>query len=128
MDNWVTKDLGTYHVLVELVDGRGWIQQWDTGMRYCNGSGDCHPLTERYKPIAPTYINEDDLIRNILFMFIDDNYSCDCNKRDFLADAEQKDRAIDAACGDTLVIKRIILIRPDGSEKELYYKEGCVNE
>jgi len=110
------RDLGTYHVRVELRDGRGWISQWNTGRRYSHGSGHDHPLAAH--PILPSWSDEDDLAQTVEYIYTEGNFSCDCNKRLFLARAYQQDEPDeDDECGDTLIIERLTLIRPDGSER-----------
>jgi hypothetical protein len=113
------KDLGTYHVRVELVGGDGWIQEWDTGARYINGSGNCHPLDAMR--IQPGWDDEHDLLRTIRWMFTEGNYGCDCNRKLFLDRAHQQegDESWEYPCGDTMMIERITVIRPDGSEVEV---------
>ena len=110
-------DLGTYHVRVELADGRGWIQEYNTGARYTHGNGQSHPLNA-YR-MNPVWEDENGLISTIVFHFIENNGSCDCNKKICLAKAYQQDE-YDDECGDTMPIKRLTLIRPDGSEKVLW--------
>ena len=113
----MSKDLGTYHVKVELADGRGWIQTYYTGARFTRGRSDCYPLVSLR--MRPVWEDEDHLIRCILFQFLEGNYSCDCNKQIFLANANQEDE-YDDECGDTMPIKRLTLIRPDGEMKTIY--------
>jgi hypothetical protein len=113
----MAKDLGTYHVKVELADGRGWIQTYHTGARFTGGREHCHPLNSLR--IRPVWGDEDKLIDGIRFQFLEGNYSCDCNKKIFLANANQEDLD-DEECGDTMPIKRLTLIRPDGDMKTIY--------
>lgn len=110
-------DLGTYYVRVEFAAGDGFIMRWDTGRRYTDGAGDCSPLTA--KAIAPGWESEEDLALAIEFMFSEGNYSCDCNKRLFLDRAHQRPEQEEFQCGETMRIKALILIRPDGSELPL---------
>ena len=119
-DFTTTKDLGTYHVIVELLDGRGWIQEWNTAGRFLGGSDPTiQPLSATWQ--RPTYINEEELISCIIYMFTDGNYSCDCNKLLFLARASnQNEEEVDACCDDTLPIKQLTLVKPDGSRKVIY--------
>lgn len=109
-----TRDMGTYHVRIELKNGDGWIAEWRTGWRLTHGTADTSPLSAQW--IAPTYEDEDDLVRNAVFMHEQGNYSCDCNKRLFLASAHQRDEPEDNPCGDTMPIARITVIRPDRTE------------
>lgn len=113
----MNRDLGTYHVRVEFEDGNGFLMDWKTGARYTGGADGCSPLNAAR--IGPTWESEDDLAGTIQYMFTDGNYSCDCNKRLFLARAHQQDEPDDLDCGDTLTINRLTLIRPDGSEREI---------
>ena len=111
-------DLGTYHVRVELEDGRGWISKWNTGRRYTGGTQDESPLDAG--PMLPVWSCEEDLFNSMLFIFTEGNYSCDCNKTLFLARAYQQDEPDDPPCGDTMTLARLTAIRPDGTEKILY--------
>lgn len=111
-------DLGTYHLRVELEDGRGWIDTWHTGARYTGGTVDHSPLTA--SRIGCIYESESALFQNMAFMYTDGNYSCDCNKRLFWCRAQQLDEPADSACGDTMRLKRLTAIRPDGSECVLW--------
>jgi hypothetical protein len=108
-----TKDLGTYHVRVELMDGRGWIQEWRTGYRYSAGNSDFSPLTAT--EMQPIWTDDEDVITQIEYMYTDGNYGCDCNKLLFIGYAEQKDYG-DTLCADKLEIKRLIVIRPDRTQ------------
>jgi hypothetical protein len=110
-------DLGTYHVKVEFVNKPGFYMEFSTGCRYTHGTTGIHPLSA-YK-INPIYDNENDLIRNIVYMFTEGNYSCDCNLAAFIAQAHQRDDP-NMPCGDTIELKRLTLIRPDGSESVIY--------
>jgi len=114
----MTKDLGTYHLKVELVDGRGWIETWNTGWRYTQGTDGYRPLDAT--PIPPTYEDEKAIFFNMMWMYIDGNYSCDCNKALFLAYSQQQDPPWNTPCGDTMTLKRLTAIRPDRTEKVLY--------
>jgi len=115
-----TKDLGTYHVRVEFSDGSGFIQQWTTGRRYMYGRGSCSPLGAQV--ILPAWEDEQALFRAMVFQYTDGNYSCDCNRRAFLARANQEDEpeGDDDVCGDTFTLKKLTAIRPDGSEVALW--------
>ncbi len=112
------RDLGTYHLRVELADGRGWIDTWRTGARYTNGSSDQSPLDAMR--IGCIYESESDLFENMRYVYLDGNYSCDCNKTLFWCRAQQLDEPEDIACGDTMTLARLTAIRPDGSECVLW--------
>jgi hypothetical protein len=112
------QDLGTYHVRVELEDGRGWIDRWNTAARFSKGTEHCAPL-EAVR-LAPVFESEEHLIGTIVFNFFDGNGSCDCNKKLALAAAYNLGDAWDEECGDTMPIAKLTLIRPDGSEKTIY--------
>lgn len=114
----MTKDLGTYHLRVELIDGRGWIDTWNTGWRYTHGRSDQTKLDA--SPIPPTYESEEGLFRNMEYMYFEGSYSCDCNKLLFLARANQEKELVDSQCGGTMPIERLTAIRPDRSEVVLY--------
>lgn len=108
------KDLGTYYVRVEFENAEGYLQKWETGPRY---------MHERYgftrldaDRILPIYENEEELFSNIRYMYEEGNYSCDCNRKLFIASAKHQIEDIDAACGDTIKLKRLTVIRPDGTE------------
>lgn len=116
----MTTDLGTYHVRVQFTDGRGFIQRIFTGRRYSHGRHETHPLTAT--PIKPTWESEEDLIRTMVFSYTEGNYSCDCNRKAFLADAAQEDHE-DDDCGDEIQLERLTLIRPDGSELVIWEGE-----
>lgn len=107
------KDLGTFHVKVLLNNGEGFIHKEETGGRYTKGKYGEYPLDSSW--IKPTYNNKEDMVNNIIFMFTEGNFSCDCNLADFLADSKQEER-IDLKCGKTLKVRELILIKPDGSE------------
>ena len=110
-------ELGTYHLRVELVDGRGWIEEWSTGARYERGSGRVSPL-DAWR-IPPGWDNEVEIFEAMEFMSMEGNNSCDCNKALSLARAYQQEIPEDLPCGDTMKIKRLTAIRPDGSEQVL---------
>ena len=122
----MTKDLGTYHLKVELMDGQGWIQEWETGARYMKGSviastiiSSCHPLDA--SRIDPPYKDEQDLFESMCFMYLEGNYSCDCNKALHLARANrEEDPKYGFKCGSTIKLKRLTVIRPDGTEKVIW--------
>lgn len=111
-------DLGTYYLRVELQDGRGWIDQWNTGARYTNGSAEHSPLTATR--IGVIYESEADVFASMVSMYTDGNYSCDCNKTLFWCRAQQLEEPADVECGDTMTLKRLTAIRPDGSECVLH--------
>jgi len=110
----MARDLGTYHLRVELEDGSGWIQQWNTGSRYTEGKGGESPLTACY--IKPTYEDEKDLFHSMVYMYVSGNYSCDCNKKIFQARAYQKPEPEDPSCGESMKLKRLTAITPSGIE------------
>lgn len=113
-----TKDLGTYHVKVQFTNGDGFIYTYNTGLRYTNGTDGISPLSASL--IKPTWPSEDELLRSMVFMFTGGNYSCDCNRLNFLDDAHQRPRKAGNDCGDTLVLQRLTAIRPDASEVVIY--------
>ncbi len=110
------KDLGTYHVRVELVGGDGFIYKWSTGPRYTNGTETCSPLDAHR--MQGGYESEQELFEGILYMFTEGNYACDCNMALFLARSKQQDAPEDEdnPRGCTIELKRLTAIRPDGSE------------
>ena len=115
------KDLGTYHVKVELINGDGFIMEYKTGMRFSHGSGGVHPLNAT--PIPPTWESEDHLISTTVFMFTEGNYACECNLKAFLDRAHQRDEQdYECGCGgvNPLGPLQMTLIRPDASELVIY--------
>jgi len=111
------KDLGTYYVQVELKDGRGFIERWNTGGEYWYSRNKTSPLNAQY--ILPRYTDENDLIDKIIYMFTEGNYACDCNLNHFLDDAAQLPRR-EVKCGDEILIKKLTIIRPDESKQVIY--------
>lgn len=115
-----TRDLGTYHVRVTYAGGwGGHITRWDTCQRFGEGSGNDHPLSALL--ISPTWDSEEDLLETILYMYLEGNYACDCNKRLSLARARQ-DLALEERfgedpesnpCGHAIPILRIEFMRPN---------------
>jgi len=112
------KDLGTYHLRVELEDGRGWIERWDTGHRYTHGTPEQTKLDATL--ITPTWDTEEDLLSGMVYIYTEGNYSCDCNKALFLARAHQQPEPDETPCGDTMPVKRLTAIRPDASEVVIF--------
>lgn len=115
------KDLGTYHLRVEFVGGRGYIEEWSTGMRFTDGNGRESPLNATRIP--PAWDSEEDLIRTMVYMYLEGNYSCDCNRARFLARANGQDEPERVECGETIVLQRLTLIRPDASEELIWEAE-----
>ena len=112
------KDLGTYHVRVELKDGRGWIGNWNTGHRYTHGTPSCTKLDATL--ILPPWNTEAELFASMVWMYTEGNYSCDCNKALFLARAYQQPEPKDTPCNDTMPVMRLTAIRPDASEVVIF--------
>ena len=115
------RDLGSYHVRVELADGRGFIYEWGTGPRYVGKGGrhGCVPLGS--SRMAPAWDSEEELAKTVEYMFTEGSYSCDCNLLDFLdyaAGREPGDK--EHPCGETCELKRLTLLRPDGTEKVIF--------
>ena len=113
-----TKDLGTYHIKVELKNERGFYYRWNTGCYYTGGSSSSSPIDANR--ISPGWEDEEELIQSIVYTFTEGNYSCDCNLKPFIADAYQEEHEDDYLCGDTIELERLTLIRPDGSEVIIY--------
>lgn len=110
------RDLGTYHVKV-YTDRGSFVMEWNTGGRFAGGgSAGCWPIESAW--IGPIYEDESDLSNSIEFMFTEGNYGCDCNMGNFIARAYQKEDP-DMECGDTIKLQKLILVRPDGTEKTL---------
>jgi hypothetical protein len=120
------KDLGTYHLRVELDDGRGWVEMWHTGYRYARGTP---PYSELGAPlIPPIWDTESELFETMVWMFTDGDFSCDCNKRSSLAQAYQQPGPDTVVCGDTMPVKRLTAIRPDASKVVLYESSHASRE
>ena len=117
-----TRDLGTYFIRIDLEDGGGWIHKVTTGARYTDGSDGCSPLTATR--ISPTWKSEQHLIDSEIYMFTEGNFSCDCNKRLFLARANRTKEPCDICnpCGDTIIITKLTLIKPDKTEQLIWEK------
>ena len=116
-DEKTRKDLGTYWLRVEFSDGRGFLQEWNTGARYMRQTDDFCPLgAER---IPSHYTDEQDLLDRMEFMYTKGNYACDCNRLAFIAVAQREEPPEDIPCAHTLKLSRLTAIRPDGSEVEL---------
>src|SRR3989304_9693801 len=115
----MSKDLGTYYARVEYEGGSGHITAWNTGFRWTHGTAEESPLTATL--IKPTWDSEEDLFGTILSMYLDGNYSCDCNKRLSLARAAQlpEPEQDNNPCGDTITIRSIKVMRPTGDWVQL---------
>lgn len=108
------RDLGTFHVKVMFKDGAGFVMKWNTGGRFMGGgSYNYYPLTANWS--SPIYESVENLEESIWFMFMDGNYSCDCNLKSFLVDSLQQEDE-DFPCGDELEITSLTLIHPNGKE------------
>jgi len=116
------RDLGTYWVRVEFEDGRGFYSRWDTSARYITGgTQDEAPLSATR--VQPVWESDEDVTSCIYFWWVDGNGSCDCNRTLYWLRANNESPDIDdarVACGDTITLKRLTAIRPDGTEKELW--------
>lgn len=118
----MSRDLGTYHLRVVLRTGKGWIERLDTARRYMRAHAGVSPLGAT--PIPATWEHEDDLIDTILYQYMAGNYSCACNRELNLARAEGRELPPDTGvCLGELPeyeLGSLTLIRPDGTERELY--------
>jgi hypothetical protein len=122
----LARDLGTYHLRVELESGEGWIETVHTGWRYCDGTPDVTHL--QALAIPPTWDNEADMFSTVVYGHLEGNYSCDCNKAISLARAHQREVPEDPPCGDTMILRRLTAIRPDRTEVVLWegpWVEAC---
>lgn len=115
------KDLGTYHVKVEFENERGYIQEYSTGLRFTHGDDSVSPLTATM--MVPIWESEEELIHCIVFSYTENNYSCDCNRRLFIARAYQEDEPEDRGCSEDIKLKRLTLIRPDATEEVIWEKK-----
>lgn len=111
------KDLGTYHLRVEFEDGLGYIEQWNTGMRFTHESNHVHPLTASV--MVPPWGSEDELFSTMEFCYTEGNYSCDCNRKSFLDQASRIEDN-DYECGHIIQLCKLTVIRPDGTEKIIF--------
>lgn len=113
------KDLGTFYLKVELEDGRGWIDTWETGGRWYDMRHDHAKIDAGW--IKPTYRTRQEVLDSMLWMYLNGNYNCDCNKTLFYSrayDIEIDEENI--GCGDTMVLKRLTAVLPGGKEKIIY--------
>lgn len=114
------KDLGTYYARVDLVDGRSWLDRWDTRGRF-DHVGDHRstiPTGLTWQP--PNWSSDEEVVQAIRYQYLDGNYSCDCNKTLALARRDGRPMPSDPKCGSTLAIRRLAVVRPDGVETELW--------
>lgn len=109
------KDLGTYHFKITAGNGEVFIHKINTGARYTHGSASNSPATA--SRISPLYENEEDLVKNTLYMFSEDgNSGCDCNMGAFIAQSKQEADP-NMPCAETLTPTRIVMLRPDCTEQ-----------
>ena len=113
-----TKDLGTYHVKVELNNGDGFIMKWETGIRYTDGWESSHPLTAEL--ISPAYEDEEGLKDTIRYMFLHGDFAYAYNIELFLDQAHQRNCDSTSACSNKYKIIRMTLIKPDATEEVIY--------
>lgn len=111
------KDLGTYHIVVEYYNARGFIYKWETGTRFTKGSDRISPISAQ--EIPPCWETEEDLVESMIYQFVEGNYACDCNAMMFIAEAYQEE-SVDFECGETLQLERLTLLRPDGSTEVIW--------
>lgn len=115
----MAKDLGNYHVEVITSHG-GFIYRWDTGGRFTlKGADGINSLDAFWSP--PGWEDEADLVRAIIFMFTEGNYSCDCNLGSFLDRA--RDIEVDHKCGDEIKLVSLTLIKPDATREVIWHAE-----
>lgn len=117
------KDLGTYHIRVEHENARGFIRKVETGNAFRGGKLE-HPINAEVRPAL--YEDEATVIHSEIYSYTEGNFSCDCNKRLFIARAYSEPEPEDAdesedgknhnPCGHTMKLQRLTLIRPDLSE------------
>ena len=108
------RDLGTYHVKLELADGRGFIVPWSTGARYTGGTACAHPLEGRR--IAPPINSEYEVIDQIAYHYgrwgnglLPDNLV-----QDYLSAYPGLARTADVYAMPP--VQRITVIKPSGEE------------
>lgn len=112
------KDIGTYWLRVEFEDGRGYLEKWETGRRYTHGEESWKPLEGSL--IDAPWADEQEIFYAMEYQYIYGDCSCDCNKSIFLAKAYQQDEPEALPCGDTMTLRRLTAIRPDGGESVLW--------
>jgi hypothetical protein len=106
------KDLGTYHVRVELSNGRGFISKWSTGLGFCRGSNGFSPIdAER---IVPPWEDSQDVIDSIVFYYVDGNGGCNLSL--FLQDAYPSEDIEDDDDDGNLTVTALTIIDPAGVE------------
>lgn len=115
------RDLGTYHLRVEFENARGFIESITTGWRFSDGDSRVSPMTAT--AIRPTWENEEDMIGTQIYMWTEGNDSCDCNRRLLIARAHHEPEPTQNPCGETIQLKRLTLIRPNMTEKEIWPKK-----
>ena len=93
----MTTTTSNYRLHVEFTDGRQYTE-----------------------PLEPGYGNkEDKIVATILWQYLEGNYSCDCNRLLFYCRYNNLDEPFDPPCGETMQLKSLTLIRPDGSNRKL---------
>lgn len=111
------RDLGTYFVRVEFVNGQGYIEKMETGGRWLPKRavpwGPEAPLESRYSP--PLWESEQVLLDNIRFRLFEN--TCDCQHRQSLARAAGLDDDGEGKCGDELTIRSVTVLGPDGEPR-----------
>ena len=96
------KDLGTYRVRASFTNGAIAVTEWTT---------DCR-----------VWDSEEDVFDTMRFIWTDGNYSCDCNRGDFIARTAGLPDP-DLKCGHTLALITLTAIRPNGTEVDLACSE-----
>ena len=109
-------DLGTYRILVELADGRGFRMDWRTDGYYDGGHLDRYPVDATYH--SPRYATHAEVLYAIDWAFTDGNNGCDCCLEADVAKAAGR-YCDEYECGDELEIKLLSVDCPDGSTEIL---------
>lgn len=108
----MSKDLGTYHLLVELANGKGFIEKWNTGYRFSHGNEEY--TIPNATMIPPVYSDEDQVFRSMVFFYTEGNGACDCYKTSAISQSiNEEDK--DIPCDETMPVLRLTAIRPDAS-------------
>ena len=115
------RDLGTYHVIVDLGGARSFVKRWNTSGRFTGvGTEDLSPWpSDALLWSPPVYESEEAMVESIIFMFIEGNYSCDCNLLAFAARARGEEPPV-VPCGESVDLLRLTLVRPDGTRSVIW--------
>lgn len=108
-------DLGIYKLKITLADGTLYENDYDASWRMISGRW------------TTPFDSERELIYQLWWIYTEGNWSCDCNL------AADKDKALGLfngfwdeekdckkyPCGESLLAKSLVAVRPDGSELQI---------